>query len=54
MSVYIFFIAAEAGELWYPLQLSSDASAIANAKFNERVVRVENLDGVVLWSKTIQ
>ncbi|GLK78081.1 hypothetical protein GCM10008171_33350 [Methylopila jiangsuensis] len=43
--VYIFFRANG----WYPLELGSDAEAVANAECNPGTLRVEDAHGRLIW-----
>ena len=47
-SHYIFF----RKEGWYPLVLRDDEDARTNAETNPGTVRVENIDGRVIWQPT--
>lgn len=47
MTIYIFF--REEG--WYPLTLRDDSDAILNAEQNPGTLKVENLNGELIWKK---
>jgi hypothetical protein len=44
--IYIFF---RADDGWYPITLADDADAIRNAEYNPGTVKVENLNGDIIW-----
>ena len=46
-AVYLFF--REQG--FYPIELESDARAVENALCNPGTIKVENVDGKVVWSQ---
>ena len=37
-------------EVWYPLDLKDDADAVTNGKCNTGTIRVENINGQIIWS----
>lgn len=46
MKVYIFF----RKEGFYPLEFKNDKEAVTNALCNPGTLRVENIDGEVIWN----
>jgi len=36
---------------WYPIEPSEECKPEDHAKLNEHVIRIEDMDGIVLWSK---
>lgn len=49
MKIYIFF----RKEGFYPIELKNDKDAIANALNNEGTLKVEDLNGNIIWEKKI-
>lgn len=47
MTVYILF--SKTG-MFYPIELADDVSAIASARCNRGTVRVDTLDGRIVWN----
>ena len=45
--VYLFF----RQDMFYPVELENDADAIANAKINDGTIRVEDVNGRVVWNR---
>jgi hypothetical protein len=50
MKVYIFF----RKEGWYPLNLGSDEEARANAEHNPGTLKVETVQGRLVWSPLVR
>lgn len=46
MNTYIF----HRDEGFYPIELKDDMDAIENAKCNSGTLKVETLDGMVIWT----
>ena len=44
---YIFF----GKEGWYPVELGGDADVLPNVKCNPGTIRVEDIDGRVVWKQ---
>ena len=48
MQSYIFFRT----EGWYPVECDDDAEVLVHIELNPGTIRVEDIDGRVVWSET--
>lgn len=50
MKVYLFF----RDGCFYPIELADDADAARNAEVNPGTLKVETVDGRIVWKATLQ
>lgn len=53
MNTYIFFRKEDGGEYFYPVEYKNDTEAKRGAEVNIGTVRVEDIDGKVIWTPTV-